>query len=147
LTNGPSSSKHPDGLNGRDTARSIHPRSTTSGLGLLTRAGLRRGPGGGLPERTPHALRHTYASLHIAKAIEAGRDRDAILTYLRNQLRHRNIQTTMEYYIHLFPGGQREIVNRLDDDTAQDWTPVFRPTRTGNAARLDAAQTVVKTSH
>ena len=114
---------------------------------LLTRAGLRRGPGGGLPERPPHALRHPYASLHIAKAIQTGRDRDAILTYLRNQLRHRNIQRTMDYYIHLFPGGQHEIVNRLDDDTGQDWTPVVRPTRTGNAGRLDAAQTVAKTPH
>jgi hypothetical protein len=90
----------------------------------LGQAGLTRAPGSGLPERTPHALRHTYASLHIAKAIEAGRDRDAILTYLRNQLRHRSIQTTMDYYIHLFPGGQREITNRLDDDTGQTWIPV-----------------------
>jgi integrase len=91
---------------------------------LLGQAELTRGPGSALPERTPHALRHTYASLHIAKAIEAGRDRDAILTYLRSQLRHRSIQTTMEYYIHLFPGGQREITNRLDDDTGQTWVPV-----------------------
>jgi hypothetical protein len=30
----------------------------------------------------------------------------------------------MEYYIHLFPGGQREITNRLDDDTGQTWVPV-----------------------
>jgi integrase len=114
---------------------------------LLTRARLRRQPGGSLLERTPHALRHTYASLHIAKAIEAGRDRDAILTYLRNQLRHRNIQTTMDYYIHLFPGGQREITNRLDDDTGQDWMPVFRPTRTGDARRANPSQTVAKPSH
>jgi integrase len=92
-----------------------------------------RAPGSALPERTPHALRHTYASLHIAEALEAGRDRDAILTYLRSQLRHRSIQTTMDYYIHLFPGGQREITNRLDDDTGQAWVPVvggaIRPSR------------------
>jgi hypothetical protein len=92
-------------------------------------------------------LRHTYASLHTAKAIEAGRGRDAILTYLRTQLRHRNVQTTMDYYIHLFLGGQREIVNHLDDDTGQDWAPVLRPTRPGDARRLDPAQTVAKPSH
>jgi hypothetical protein len=79
--------------------------------------------------------------------MEAGRDRDAILTYLRNQLRHRNIQTTMDYYIHLFPGGQREITNRLDDDTGQDWMPVFRPTRTEDARRANRSQTVAKPSH
>jgi hypothetical protein len=37
----------------------------------------------------------------------------------------------MDYYIHLFPGGQRDITNRLDDNTGQDWTLVFRPTRPG----------------
>jgi integrase len=97
---------------------------------LLVRAGLTWPPGSTGPERTPHSLRHTYASLHIAKALEAGRDRDGILTYLRSQLRHRNIQTTMDYYIHLFPGGQREITNRLDDDTGQAWVPVL-PGRRG----------------
>jgi integrase len=114
---------------------------------LLTRARLSGRPGGRLSERTPHALRHTFASLHIAKAIEAGRDRDAILTYLRSQLRHRSIQTTMDYYIHLFPGGQREITNRLDDDSGQDWTPVFRPTRTGPARDVEPSPTVAKPSH
>jgi hypothetical protein len=54
-------------------------------------------PGSTGPERTPHSLRHIYASLHIAK-LEAGRDRDGILTYVRSQLRHRNIQTTMDDY-------------------------------------------------
>src|SRR5262249_8322764 len=113
---------------------------------LLAQAGLSRQPGGSLPERTPHALRHTYASLHIAKAIEAGRDRDAIRTYLRTHLRHRSIQTTMDYYIHLFPGGQREITNRLDDDTGQEWTPVFG-SRARAASHVEPAPAVSKPSH
>jgi integrase len=93
---------------------------------LVARAGLARPAGSGLAERTPHSLRHTFASLHIAKALQASQDRDAILTYLRSQMRHRSIQTTMDYYIHLFPGGQREITNRLDDDSGQAWVPVVR---------------------
>ncbi len=51
-----------------------------------------------------------------------------ILTYLCNHLRHRSVQTTMDYDIHLFPGGQREITNRLDDDTGQTWVPVVGTT-------------------
>ena len=62
----------------------------------------------------------------IAKALEARRDRNAILTYLRSQMRHKTVQTTMDYYIHLCPGGQPEVTNRLDDDTGQNWVPVVR---------------------
>ena len=53
---------------------------------LLTAAGLERSPGSKLPERTPHSLRHTFASLHIAKALEAGPDRDAILGSIKEFL-------------------------------------------------------------
>ena len=52
----------------------------------------------------------------------------------------------MDYYIHLFPGGQREITNRLDDDTGQDWTPVFRPTRAGDARPADRRRALTKPS-
>ena len=114
---------------------------------LLAKAGLTRPNGSALPERTPHSLRHTYASLHIAKALEAGRDRDAILTYLRSQMRHRSIQTTMDYYIHLFPGGQREITNRLDDDSGQHWVPVVPQRRPQPRSRNDAARTGAKRAH
>jgi hypothetical protein len=58
---------------------------------LLTRARLTGRPGGSRCECPPPIL---YASLQIAKAIEAGRDRDALLTHLRSQLRHRNTKAT-----------------------------------------------------
>lgn len=54
-----------------------------------------------------HDLRHTYASLMG----EAG----APPKYVQEQLGHSSIQVTMDIYSHLFPGGNREWVKRLDD--------------------------------
>jgi len=54
-----------------------------------------------------HDLRHTYASLMG----EAG----APPKYVQEQLGHASIQVTMDIYSHLFPGGNREWVKKLDE--------------------------------
>jgi integrase len=61
----------------------------------------------GLPYAWPHSLRHTYASLLLAQGES--------LTYVKAQLGHRSIQTTVDVYGHLVAGGNRAAVDRLDD--------------------------------
>jgi len=56
-----------------------------------------------------HDLRHTYASLMA----QAG----APPKYVQEQLGHSSIQVTMDIYSHLFPGGNREWVAKLDGQT------------------------------
>jgi len=67
---------------------------------MLAKAGLR--------QIRVHDLRHTFATL----LIEAGES----LAYVRDQLGHTSIKTTVDIYGHLTPGGNREAVDRLDDD-------------------------------
>lgn len=55
-----------------------------------------------------HDLRHTFASL----LIQAGES----LPYIRDQLGHHSIRVTVDIYGHLAPGGNKEAVDRLDDD-------------------------------
>lgn len=55
-----------------------------------------------------HDLRHTYASL----LIQAGES----LAYVRDQLGHHSIRVTVDIYGHLTPGGNKDAVDRLDDD-------------------------------
>ncbi|MBN2468994.1 MAG: tyrosine-type recombinase/integrase [Deltaproteobacteria bacterium] len=55
-----------------------------------------------------HDLRHTFASL----LIQAGES----LPYVRDQLGHHSIRVTVDIYGHLAPGGNKEAVDRLDDD-------------------------------
>ncbi|MBI3770369.1 MAG: tyrosine-type recombinase/integrase [Deltaproteobacteria bacterium] len=66
---------------------------------MLQRAGLRHVP--------IKALRHTLASLLIAQGES--------LAYVRDQLGHHSIQITTEHYGHLVPGGNRAVVDRLDE--------------------------------
>jgi integrase len=61
----------------------------------------------GLPYAWPHSLRHTYASLLLAQGES--------LVYVKAQLGHRSIQTTVDVYGHLVAGGNRAAVDRLDD--------------------------------
>ena len=67
---------------------------------LLHRAGLRR--------IRLHDLRHTYASLLIQQGES--------LVYIKEQLGHHSIKITVDTYGHLVPGGNRQAVDRLDED-------------------------------
>ena len=67
---------------------------------VLTKAGLHR--------RNLHSLRHSFASLLIQNGES--------LAYVKDQLGHHSIQLTVDTYGHLAPGGNREAVDRLDDD-------------------------------
>lgn len=62
----------------------------------------------GLRQIRIHDLRHTYASL----LIQAGES----LAYIRDQLGHHSIKVTVDIYGHLAPEGNKEAVDRLDDD-------------------------------
>jgi hypothetical protein len=64
----------------------------------LTKAGIRK--------IRLHDLRHTFGSLLI--------QRGASLTYVKEQLGHASIQTTIDIYGHLVPGADVSYVDRLD---------------------------------
>lgn len=68
-------------------------------LPVLRRAGLAR--------IRFHDLRHTYASLLLAKNIPA--------KYIQNQLGHSSIQITMDRYAHIMPEIREQSVNILDN--------------------------------
>ena len=55
-----------------------------------------------------HDLRHTFAS----RLLQNGES----LQYVKEQMGHSSIQVTCDIYGHLVPGGNRQAVNRLDDD-------------------------------
>ncbi|MHC4067209.1 MAG: tyrosine-type recombinase/integrase [Planctomycetota bacterium] len=60
-----------------------------------------------LPRFRFHDIRHTYASLLLAQGES--------LHYVKEQMGHASIQTTVDVYGHLVPGSNRNAVNRLDD--------------------------------
>jgi integrase len=76
---------------------------------LLEKAGLRR--------IRFHDLRHTYGSL----LIQGG----ASLAYVQRMMGHASIQTTVDIYVHLLPGGDIDFSDRLDSLTSkrQNATP------------------------
>jgi len=76
---------------------------------LLVSAGLRR--------IRFHDLRHTYGSL----LIQGG----ASLAYVQRMMGHASIQTTVDTYVHLLPGGDIDFSDRLDSLTSprQNATP------------------------
>ncbi len=59
-----------------------------------------------------HDLRHTFASLLIQNGES--------LPYIRDQLGHSSIQITVDVYGHLAPGGNRQAVDRLDDEPLRE---------------------------
>ena len=59
-----------------------------------------------LPKIRIHDIRHTYASL----LLQAG----APLHYVKEQLGHSTIATTVDLYGHCQPSANREILNILD---------------------------------
>lgn len=62
----------------------------------------------GLRKIRIHDLRHGYASM----LIQAGES----LAYIRDQLGHHSIKVTVDIYGHLAPEGNKNAVDRLDDD-------------------------------
>jgi integrase len=62
-----------------------------------------------LEYRPPHALRHTYASLLINNHVS--------LAYIKAQLGHASIETTVDIYGHLIRGDTKRAVDQLDDPT------------------------------
>ncbi len=54
-----------------------------------------------------HDIRHTFARLLLQQGES--------LHYVKEQLGHASIQTTVDVYGHLVPGSNRNAVNRLDD--------------------------------
>ena len=63
----------------------------------------------GVRRRTPHALRHTYATILIS----AGES----LAYVKDQLGHSSIQVTVDVYTKWIPGSNRQAVDQLDEKT------------------------------
>jgi integrase len=66
---------------------------------VLVKAGLRK--------IKVHTLRHTYASLLVQNGES--------LVFVKEQMGHDSIKTTIDIYSHLAPRGNHDAVNRLDD--------------------------------
>ncbi|GJM25041.1 MAG: site-specific integrase [Phycisphaerae bacterium] len=60
-----------------------------------------------VPEFRIHDIRHTFASLLLTQGES--------LHYVKEQMGHASIQTTVDVYGHMVPGSNRNAVNRLDD--------------------------------
>jgi integrase len=87
----------------------------------LTKAGLR--------QRRFHDLRHTFASLLIQNGES--------LAYVRDQLGHTSIKTTVDIYGHLVPGANRQAVNRLP--SLKDLKPKSRATSPAKKSCLESS--------
>jgi integrase len=61
-----------------------------------------------IPQIRLHDMRHTFASLLLQQGES--------LHYVKEQLGHASIQTTVDVYGHLAPGSNRNAVNKLGDD-------------------------------
>jgi integrase len=61
-----------------------------------------------VPQIRIHDIRHTFASLLLSQGEP--------LHYVKEQLGHASIQTTVDVYGHIVPGSNRNAVNRLDDE-------------------------------
>lgn len=57
-----------------------------------------------------HDIRHTFASLLLQQGES--------LHYVKEQMGHASIQTTVDVYGHIVPGSNRNAVNKLDDEIA-----------------------------
>lgn len=61
----------------------------------------------GLVYKTPHTLRHTYATLLLQNGESP--------TYVKEQLGHSSIKVTVDTYGHFIPGANRAAVDKLDE--------------------------------
>ena len=61
-----------------------------------------------------HDLRHSFASLLLQNGES--------LTYVKEQMGHSSINVTVDIYGHLVPGGNRQAVDRLDDESDGHFT-------------------------
>lgn len=59
-----------------------------------------------------HDIRHTFASLLLQQGES--------LHYVKEQMGHASIQTTVDVYGHIVPGSNRNAVNKLDDEEAAE---------------------------
>jgi integrase len=59
-----------------------------------------------------HDIRHTFASLLLQQGES--------LHYVKEQMGHASIQTTVDVYGHIVPGSNRNAVNKLDDKITPD---------------------------
>ena len=59
-----------------------------------------------------HDIRHTFASLLLQQGES--------LHYVKEQMGHASIQTTVDVYGHIVPGSNRNAVNMLDDEIKTD---------------------------
>jgi integrase len=61
-----------------------------------------------LPKFRFHDIRHTFASILLSQGEP--------LNYVKEQMGHASIQTTVDVYGHIVPGSNRNAVNKLDDE-------------------------------
>lgn len=64
---------------------------------------------------SPHDLRHTFASLHVKNG--------ASVAYIRDQLGHRSVQTTLDLYGNWFRLSDHEAADRLDQAISEAREP------------------------
>jgi len=67
----------------------------------------------GLDRRRIHDIRHTYASILLSTGTP--------IIYVKEQLGHTSIKTTVDVYGHLLPSTNRHAVNTLDDKKNTDY--------------------------
>lgn len=65
-----------------------------------------------LPAIRFHDIRHTFASLLLQQGES--------LHYVKEQMGHASIQTTVDVYGHIAPGSNRNAVNKLDDEAVAE---------------------------
>ncbi|MGA2678642.1 MAG: tyrosine-type recombinase/integrase [Sedimentisphaerales bacterium] len=65
-----------------------------------------------LPKFRFHDIRHTFASILLSQGEP--------LNYVKEQMGHASIQTTVDVYGHIVPGSNRNAVNKLDDNTGPE---------------------------
>lgn len=85
----------------------------------------------GLPNLTPHALRHTAASLAIASG--------ANVKVVQSMLGHKSATMTLDLYGHLFDDQLDEVANAMDSARA---AADFLRTKPGSVTRLDHTRTI-----